>query len=1014
MTSESASTDDGTGQGPSGVDGPLWTSHAARYALGQELGRGATGTVYAARDLNLERDIAVKVLNDEGTKPDSERRADFIREARVTAALEHPGIAPVYDLDHSTSGAVYLAMRRIRGISLGEALSRQHSGDQQPAIADVSRVVTVFLKLCDALACAHARGIAHRDLKPDNIMLGDFGEVVLVDWGAASPSDVGEPAQRFIVGTPAFMSPEQARGEPGDALSDVYGAGATLFYVLLGRCPTWSDDEELFWTRKQSGDLDQPTVSERQRVPRHLLAIVLKAVAAERSARYASITELAKDLHAFQAGQAVTAYRDSALEHAVRWHRAHWRGLWLGLAALMICGVAAGVVVGERLKEIARWGRPVPLPLSAEPRDDEWVTVGRGRWEMRVGRMVSLGTQDNFRFLRRPVVGAVALEFEAEMLADTPPGDLSLTWIPDDPTSFTGIPGRGIFMQLGANDNSHAMIYDVSVGACLADHPFRLVPGRRYHLRFEIEGDRLAVLVDGQQILSAHTAFPCTSGWIGLYAYYPGKAFSQVRLSNKGLPERIQATAIGDALVDRGHLDDAISAYRMVEESAREPALIELARYRRGMAQAQQQHWAHAAETWSSVQDPRLRGLTTCLLIGHDIDVGDHAAALARAEVADLTDPEVRARFAIVLQRALRSVYQSTALDRWLALARRSYADEPLVREGVALALLTWNRLEDLVAGYPEQANAGGQALIALGRSEETLRRFPETPYAVPIALTELGRFDELLTRFTQSQNYCTEVLHLQDRFDDAVARQTTSHFRPLASWLLSGAYERILALPDDGTADERVLALIASGRENEAVESAMRFRRAATIMPLLHLGRWREVLAGLGEAEARQRLVVWNWALFDALDRGDAMQAQEATTALATIQRRPGWPSGWLEDGLLRPLARHLAGDGAAWDTALQSITSQGPTTQSQRLWWLAQLISRKCDEAAFRTQPATSAVEPGLILAQAIQAELAGNRTAARQAWRAYLDLPLNKRMWNILEGTPAVDRFARWRVR
>lgn len=999
---------------PASLDGHLWTSHVARYALGPQLGRGATSTVYAARDRNLERDIAVKVLSTDGTESDSERRADFIREAQVTAALEHPGIAPVYDLNFSTNGDVYLAMRRIRGISLGEALSRQRAGSDQPAIADMSRVVTVFLKLCDALACAHDRGIAHRDLKPDNIMLGDFGEVVLVDWGAASPSNSLDPRQRFIIGTPAFMSPEQACGDPGDAISDGYGLGATLFYVLLGRFPTWSEDEQQFWARKRDGNLDLPTVAECQRVPRHLLAIVLKSISAERSERYQSITALARDLQAFQAGQAVSAYRDSAIERAIRWHQVHWRGLWIGICVVAICCLAAGLVVDEKLKEIARWGEPLPLSLSADVRDAAWVTVGRGSWELRDGRLVSAGGQDNFRFLRRPVVGAVAVEFEAEMLPDTPPGDLSLVWIPDDPTSFTGVPPRGLFFQLGANDNSHAMIFDVGVNACLTDQPFRLVPGQRYHLRFEIEGDRLAVMVDGKEILRAHSAFPCTSGWVGIYAYYPGKAFSQVRISNKGLPDRIQATAIGDALVDRGHLDDAIVAYQLVENSAREPDLIELARYRRGMALARQQQWSRADETWSGLHDPRLHGFAECLLIGHHIDGDDHVAAYARAEGCDLNDPEVRARFAIELQRALRKVSQAELTERWLFLARQRFPTDAQVREGVALALLRWNRLEEVVANYPEQANHCGQALILLGRSDETVRRFPTTPYAVPIALTELGRFDDVLTRYAQSLNYCTDVFHLQGRFDESDARHAKGNFKSTLTWLLKGSYERILALPADYPCNERVLALIASGREADAVEVSTRQHQVATTTPLLHLGRWREVLARLHETDFSQREAAWNWALFDALDRGDGPQVKEATAALASIRQRPGWSTGWLERGLLRPLAQRLAGDDMAWDAALVDIQTRGPTTQSQRLWWLAQLISRRCDEAAFRTQPATAAVEPGLRLAQAIQAELAGDRVAARQAWRVYLELPLAKRMWTIPEGTPAVDRFARWRAR
>lgn len=229
----------------------------ARYALGDELGRGAMGSVHAAVDADFGRDVAVKVLLDRHlTKPDLCWR--FVSEARITARLQHPGIVPLYELGEFPDGRPYYVMRLVEGHTLAALLSaRSEPSDDRP------RLLKAFEKVCEAVGYAHAKGVIHRDLKPANVMVGPFGVVKVMDWGVAkvmphSPladadpealSGLGEPpaaddgaAQTQlgrVLGTPAYMSPEQANGRVDelDERTDVFGLGAILCAVLTGLPP---------------------------------------------------------------------------------------------------------------------------------------------------------------------------------------------------------------------------------------------------------------------------------------------------------------------------------------------------------------------------------------------------------------------------------------------------------------------------------------------------------------------------------------------------------------------------------------------------------------------------------------------------------------------------------------------------------------------------------------------------------------------------------------------------------
>ena len=263
-----------------------------RYELGAVLGRGGSGQIFAARDLTLNRDVAIKVLYpDIATNP--VRLERFINEARITAKLEHPYILPVYDLEVPENGDAYFSMRVANGLSLGEALRKASTEETPPfQIATIRDRITVFLKVLDALGFAHSKGVIHQDIKPDNIMLGNFGEVLVVDWGTAIAREAGSGGNERLIGTPAYMSPEQARRERADERSDVYGLCATFFQMLTLRHPTWESDPDAFWTKKREGIVDPPTPEERVRIPGPLLDLTLKGLAANPADRYQSVDEL--------------------------------------------------------------------------------------------------------------------------------------------------------------------------------------------------------------------------------------------------------------------------------------------------------------------------------------------------------------------------------------------------------------------------------------------------------------------------------------------------------------------------------------------------------------------------------------------------------------------------------------------------------------------------------------------------------------------------------------------------
>jgi serine/threonine protein kinase len=344
------------------------------YSLQGEIARGGMGTIFSAEDSALGRKVALKV----STVADRSLDDQFLREAKVLAALSHPNIVPIHTIGVDGTGRPFYSMKMIHGRTLQWIIKQIASGHRETiATYPQQELLVVFQKVCDAVAFAHASGYLHRDLKPDNIMVGEFGEVLVMDWGLAKPlrkakesrgastdsmSEGGVPSEPdtlpYIEGTPQYMSPEQANGVFGglDERSDVYSLGGILYAILAHRPPVTGSSINEVLAKLRSGEmtamaLPKGAVSNTTpaqpgaAIPAALRSVTLKALAHEKDKRYQSVEALASDIEAYQNGFATQA------EAAGTWTKIR---LWVGrnqtlsasaaVLALVVTGFTGRVV----------------------------------------------------------------------------------------------------------------------------------------------------------------------------------------------------------------------------------------------------------------------------------------------------------------------------------------------------------------------------------------------------------------------------------------------------------------------------------------------------------------------------------------------------------------------------------------------------------------------------------------------------------------------------------------------
>jgi serine/threonine-protein kinase len=361
---------------------PVPPARRDRYTLTTLHAKGGIGQVWRAHDAQLGRDIALKELRPERAR-DARLQRYFVAEAQVTGQLEHPGIIPVYELAQpGNEGSPFYTMRFVEGRTFTAAIRANHDKRQTGAAGplDFRGLVDAFVKVCQTLAYAHARGVIHRDLKGSNIVLGDFGEVIVLDWGFAKVLGQPEPerpsppvvvaardaADRTesgdVIGTPAYMAPEQAEGrlDQIDCRTDVYGLGAILYEILTGQPPfSGAFADEVM--RRVCEEAPARPRSLDAGVPPALEAVCLKALAKQPAERYPSAADLAHEVQQWLADEPVTVYREPLSIRLGRWGRRHRTAVvsvGVGLAAaVLFLAVLAGVIEQGRRRSVAEQQR---------------------------------------------------------------------------------------------------------------------------------------------------------------------------------------------------------------------------------------------------------------------------------------------------------------------------------------------------------------------------------------------------------------------------------------------------------------------------------------------------------------------------------------------------------------------------------------------------------------------------------------------------------------------------------
>ncbi|MBA3935875.1 MAG: serine/threonine protein kinase [Planctomycetes bacterium] len=973
----------------------------SRWRIVERLGDGSEGVVCAVEDLVLDRVVAIKTL---AHAHDPHAVTRFVGEARLAAALDHPNVPTVYDLAVGMDSSPSLVMKRISGLTLEAALRASTHSHRHKAIGSLNDVVTIFIGVGNAVAFAHTQRIRHHDIKPDNIVLGDFGQAYLTDWGAAGR---GQAAAVALYGTPLYMSPEQARGEAVDDRSDQYALAASLFEATLLRSARPPGPPEELMERCRGGHLDEPTPKERATVPTQLLAIIMKGLGQRPEERYASVDLLIRDLSAFQAGLAISVYRDPLGAHVRRLLRHHGRAILATSASAIVITCLAWLLLAERIKERARWGPPV---LVENFMGDGW----RARWATMSGGfsqgsdahgVVTTGSTRNVLALRRRLDGDTAIEYQAWYEDGAYPCDLSLMWreTPFVPGSWDD-PQPTWCCAVGDYDGGNSAITLRPRGGYLDWSPFRPQPGAVHRVRVEIVGERMTLAVDGVVICTYAANVPFQGGYIALYGFYPGKRFDDVRIYALGVPERLPGTAYGDALLSAGHTAEAEAQYLRVATTHEGGPLADRARLRAGLCASADGRLKDARLDWSGITSPAERLRAGLLAAESGFIGGGPCGPALDAIAAAATDPSVRAAAALTWSACVRDILARRSIrqaEPFLTLRANVLTGEWGPRIAAAQALLALGRYTEVVNGFSDLDQLAAIALIRLGRGAEVLTRYPTQRLRGIEALAALGRWEEIPLRFCRG----------------LATSETTKGF------VEAGMPERRLeAEPED------VPALLALGRYVEAARvanspelaarvailSRMPFVVPKDLAPLLRMGllmaghRLDEALAYAPDCPQER---CWPQALLGvrAAAAGKPSAALRAFAEL-TDNGMSDQRHATFAHFVIAPFVRQLHGETGALGQACARALSLDQGLDQQRPWYRAAYLTGRISHAAFLVkQPHRLFAPAEVTLLDAVLADGAGQKASAHALYGRYLDFPAFQRGFDI---DPVLEEFAAWR--
>jgi hypothetical protein len=1002
-----------------------------RFTVTGLLGSGATSRVYSLYDTELRRTIALKVLSADGDGAGKDTDS-FFEEARVTASLQHPHVMPVYDVDLTRDGAPCFSMGRVVGRSMDEAIAASSPAARDGKIATPNAVVTVFIAVGQTMAYAHARGLVHQDLKPANVLLGDFGEVLVLDWGSAS-SVVGGAAARSLSGTPLYMSPEQARREYADQRSDVYCLGASLFHALVLRPPTWSDDVDAFWDKKRRGVIDPLSVEEARSVPAALLSIAMTAMSPEPALRYAGAAEMTADLERFQAGLAVSVHREPLWALLRRWYRSNRRLSWTMAVSCLVVAILAAAVQRERALQSARW-EPVADADFTAPLAEHWRLRTRDWNEV---EMHDLAADDHAHVRREADALILSADNNPVDLSRREPllGDVRVEWdyaavaAPWNLNCFIAGDSRdtGYAFHVAAFKDPASVTLTRGVGMMVLARARLAAPlaaGRTYRFVMEKEGGAVRLSIDGVRSIDYEEPDPeaSTDGAFGFDACANSvNRISRLRLWHRPLAQRITPVAYARSLLQLKHYELAYAQFADLYAAYGKTELAPEALYGMAVCRARQGQMVPASALLERflADYPRHELVPHCLRerIGIARATGD-AASLERA-IAGLEPyrelPLVRS---LALQLALDEiagigVKRETAageerfppdiierlhaatdrVRRWTRILGVPF-DETTLPRRVADMLATLARDDLVLAWFPDQEALCADALLRMGRFDEVLSRYPALTDQRAEALLDLGRGAEVLAGGFSEKLRWRALLAIGD------TERSITAFPPNAYHLyyLQRLDEALALAPHDQHL--RALVLEQQGRYAEALELAIAgWQRCAL---LLRLGRYDEA-EPLLSLDPSSRY----FAAFAMIANGDEARGRELLAQLRKVERPPLGDPGVAFAHFLLPLMLDNR-DGVPVDpeSALREQLQDHRWIDGQWPWHLAAFVAGRIDEQAFLAQPMRLGGGRRLLLARGLRFELIHDWRQATAQYRAYLAAPYDGL-------TPTGEDYVRWRL-
>ncbi len=977
----------------------------ARYRVGALLGMGATAQVWEVEDRNLERKVAVKVLSGP-SQPENVQH--FFGEARLMALLDHPNVLPVHEAAFTIAGEPYFAMKRIAGTTLGEALLAAADGKPSPRLSGSSAAVAILIDVAKAVSYAHHHGVVHQDIKPDNILLGDYGEVLLLDWGSALRQQPDGAWQGGIYGTPLYMAPEQARRERVGAPADVYALGATLFHALLGRVPCWSDDPDAFWRMRQRGEIQAPTAAERSRVPPPLLSIALTALAPRPEDRYASADAFLRDLQSYQAGLAVAAHRDSLWRFLRRWCRAHRQQLAASAAVAAALALAALAWYRSWSREQASWREALAedfqRPLAAISAD----------WQLSQCPPFPAGLRlANAPLTQaspwRPGTAGFACE-PGKQITDLTcrrsfSGDVRVEWDEVSPKS-----GRGLNCYFGS-DRQHGYTFHVggwsdstlvvlTCGADLArltwNHIPALQPGRLHHLAMEHVDRSIRLEIDGSPALEYQGIGGMDAPdrpTFGFEGVVDPVEISHVRVFTRSPPRLVSPLAVPDALYRAGDWQQASDAYEALAAAYPRTEIAPRAVFGHGLA---------LARAGKSDEADALLGRFMADYPQHEDLPFAIWERLRLAELRHDAAREQRLRHELARfrgQAVLASVLNELSEERCalLALAPVRAVGDVAVPPGrlaeVEAACREMAKWSDAYGVQWSNTRFCVEALLWLGRTggdRFVIEQFAgmddaNARGACDRARITLGEHRELLADPRTLPDWRERALF--DTMDPAMFSSPVERKRDFVRDVLSYQALQRRLVAEGSAAVAPVIARLRAAARIWSAKSATSGELPMNVSDgLLVLGRDDEVLSRFPAQLDDVGIVA-----IERLQAGRQQEGAALARALARMSLFIGFES---QDSIraagicaahdLLPALVDLD-DGKAVDLAVLEAAARDRC--EQQLWYLVRFARGEIDEAAFRAQPVQVNLEVRLALAKGLRAEWAHDAAAALAAYRDVL---------------------------